>query len=106
MWLMFVTMTTVGYGDHVPSSHGGRVVCATASILGIVLASLITAALGNLMTFSSNEQSALLIVTREKSRIRMRQFAATILVLWWRRLKDNLTLRQVHNHCHCRDFSL
>jgi len=94
MWLTFVTMTSVGYGDHIPTTHGGRLVQAAATITGISLASLITACLGNLILFSQNEHGALMIIKREKSRIRMLRVAAEILVLWWRRKKGTLTPTQ------------
>jgi hypothetical protein len=93
MWLTFVTMTTVGYGDHIPTTHGGRLVQASATITGIVLASLITACLGNLMLLTHNEQGALMVIKREKARVRLRRIAAQILAIWWRKLKGKLTSR-------------
>ena len=67
------TKTKVGYGDLVPTTHVGRLVCAMATLMGITLASLITAALGNMMTYNSSEQAALAVVEREMSRIKLRE---------------------------------
>jgi len=79
----------------VPATHSGRLLCAMATLVGITLASLITAALGNMMTFNSSEQAALAVIEREVSRIKLREKAATILVLWWKRSnKLRLTRRQ------------
>ena len=40
MWLMIVTMTTVGYGDSVPQTHFGRFVCVIVMIVGTILVSI------------------------------------------------------------------
>jgi len=95
MWLTFVTMTTVGYGDHVPSTHAGRLVCAFATITGILIASLITAAIANLIIYTPQESAAISVIEREQSRVHLRAKAATIIVLWYRRCKRlPLSLRQ------------
>jgi hypothetical protein len=46
-WWSFVTMTTVGYGDHVPRTFAGRLVGCLAMISGIVLISLPVAIVGS-----------------------------------------------------------
>jgi len=100
-------MTTVGYGDQVPQTHGGRLVCAIATVAGLLLASLITAALTNLISFSPHEQAAISVIEREKARQRMRSCAAITLVLWWRRMKGRkLTARQskIDKHALRREF--
>lgn len=43
LWWAFVTLTTVGYGDIVPITHGGRIAAVFAMIFGIVVYSLIVA---------------------------------------------------------------
>jgi len=43
MWWAWVTMSTVGYGDIVPSSPAGRVFGALLILFGVVLVSLLTA---------------------------------------------------------------
>jgi len=43
IWWAWVTVTTVGYGDIVPSSHVGRMFAALLILLGIGLFSLLTA---------------------------------------------------------------
>lgn len=39
-WCIFITMTTVGYGDYFPKTFPGRVVCGLAAFSGIILSSL------------------------------------------------------------------
>jgi len=43
MWWAWVTMTTVGYGDVVPHSAGGRIFGALLIMFGVVLLSMLTA---------------------------------------------------------------
>jgi voltage-gated potassium channel len=43
LWWSFVTVTTVGYGDHVPQSPSGRIVAAAMMVVGIGLFGTFTA---------------------------------------------------------------
>jgi voltage-gated potassium channel len=45
LWWAAQTVTTVGYGDHVPASVGGRLVAVLVMLLGIGLVTVITAAI-------------------------------------------------------------
>jgi voltage-gated potassium channel len=43
LWWAFVTLTTVGYGDVVPITAGGRVVAVMTMVFGVVVYSLVVA---------------------------------------------------------------
>ena len=45
MWWAVQTVTTVGYGDVVPTSTGGRLVAALVMVLGIGFLTVVTAAI-------------------------------------------------------------
>jgi len=45
MWWAIQTVTTVGYGDLVPTSPGGRLVAAVVMLVGIGFLTVITAAI-------------------------------------------------------------
>jgi voltage-gated potassium channel len=45
MWWAVQTVTTVGYGDAVPTSTGGRLVAVLVMVLGIGFLTVITAAI-------------------------------------------------------------
>ncbi len=45
LWWAVQTVTTVGYGDHVPETDAGRLVAALVMLLGIGFISVITAAI-------------------------------------------------------------
>ncbi|KAJ1495266.1 hypothetical protein T484DRAFT_2160882 [Baffinella frigidus] len=85
MWFIFITMTTVGYGDISPDTNFGRFFSVIACFLGILLTSLITATLNVLLRFSSSEDSGMHVMSREMARINMKEHAADIISLWWRR---------------------
>jgi hypothetical protein len=49
MWCIIITMTCVGYGDYYPSTHIGRIVAFSASLLGNLLMAVMVVSL----TFTS-----------------------------------------------------
>jgi voltage-gated potassium channel len=73
-WLAVVTVTTVGYGDVVPTNDAGRVVAACLALLGIslipaltglVVSILVTRRTGRDAEQRSEEQRQLLALLRE-----------------------------------------
>lgn len=50
MWLAVVTMTSVGYGDTVPVTGGGRLVAAIWMLFTMVFASTLTASIASVLT--------------------------------------------------------
>ena len=55
LWLVVVTMTTTGYGDNVPATHFGRLVCVIVMFLGTVLISLLTATMTKNLELNHHE---------------------------------------------------
>lgn len=47
IWFMMVTMTTVGYGDVVPGTTLGKLVCVLSMIMGVLFLSMPLAIVGN-----------------------------------------------------------
>ena len=67
IWLIIITMVTVGYGDEYPKSHFGRVVIIIAAILGMLLVSIIIVSLGNLIEFTDEEKKAYSLLKKMKA---------------------------------------
>jgi voltage-gated potassium channel len=57
LWWAVQTVTTVGYGDHVPETDAGRIVAAVVMLLGIGFLTVITASItGAFVARSRREQ--------------------------------------------------
>jgi Cu/Ag efflux protein CusF len=81
---MFVTSTTVGYGDIGARTHLGRFAAVSMGITGIISAALLTASLANALEWSPQEMSALLVLERQKAREDVRAIAVNRIIYWWR----------------------
>jgi voltage-gated potassium channel len=56
LWWAIQTVTTVGYGDHVPSTAAGRLVAALVMLLGIGFITVITASITGAFVERSRQQ--------------------------------------------------
>lgn len=57
IWWAAVTMTTVGYGDKVPKTAGGRVIAVVWMFSAIIIISMFTASVTSVLTLSQLESS-------------------------------------------------
>ena len=64
IWLIIVTMTTVGYGDLYPKSNGGRIIGILTCIWGIFLASFYTVTLSNFLSFTPAQNKSYNLMQR------------------------------------------
>ena len=69
-WAMFVTSTSLGYGDILSTTHFGRVVCLVSALTGLVCAATLTAALSVVLTWTDDEMSAMLMGTERAGQAR------------------------------------
>jgi voltage-gated potassium channel len=60
LWWAVQTVTTVGYGDHVPETAGGYVVAAVVMLLGIGFVTVITASITSSFVARSQGKQQLL----------------------------------------------
>jgi len=62
LWYMLITQLTVGYGDLVAKSDEGRIFSFIACVISILMLSLLTISVSNLMNMSQNEKNCLKIL--------------------------------------------
>ena len=60
VWLLIITMTTVGYGDYTPKTISGRSIIVAACMLGIMTVSLIVIIFSTLFKLSTSEARVIL----------------------------------------------
>uniref|UniRef100_A0A7S0UGQ7 Potassium channel domain-containing protein n=2 Tax=Hemiselmis andersenii TaxID=464988 RepID=A0A7S0UGQ7_HEMAN len=83
-WAIFVTSTTVGYGDVTPNTLMGRVAVGISGLVGILTAGLLTASIGSAVKWSGAEQSVLALLERERCNRDLKRRAVEFIIVWWR----------------------
>lgn len=79
MWLVIITMSTVGYGDGYPSTHIGRIVTTLACVFGMVLFSLIVVSLSVITEFTPQEHKAYMQLRIRKRKDNVESKAADVI---------------------------
>ena len=79
IWCVFVSMTTVGYGDFFPKTHFGRILIIFACIIGIYFVSMMMIFMTQKSILTENEQKAYKLITRLKIRNQLKDI---ILILF------------------------
>ena len=64
IWLIIVTMTTVGYGDFFPNENYGRLICLMSYLIGCLSVSLTVVALAIISEFNERELRAYSIIKK------------------------------------------
>ena len=64
IWMIIVTMTTVGYGDFFPSENYGRLICILSYLIGCILVSLTVVSLAIISEFSEREKNCYSIIKK------------------------------------------
>lgn len=64
LWLIIITMTTVGFGEGYPNTHMGRFVGVIACIIGMLLISLMVVSMTIASEFTPPEAKAFSIIKK------------------------------------------
>jgi potassium intermediate/small conductance calcium-activated channel subfamily N protein 2 len=87
IWNIFVTMTTVGYGDFFPKTNIGRIVGIVVAFWGVFIVSLFVVSLSTMLQFDSGEEKAFELNNRLESKENLKVQAANVLGSAYRQRK-------------------
>lgn len=79
MWLILLSITTVGYGDTYPRTHMGRAIAIIAIIWGTFMISLMIIMFNNYILFSRTEQKSYHYLEKVLGNIKIKEFASKLL---------------------------
>eukprot|EP01016_Furgasonia_blochmanni_P032034 TRINITY_DN3307_c0_g1_i16.p1 TRINITY_DN3307_c0_g1~~TRINITY_DN3307_c0_g1_i16.p1 ORF type:complete len:504 (+),score=88.31 TRINITY_DN3307_c0_g1_i16:875-2386(+) len=79
IWLAYVTITTVGYGDFTPRTHIGRLFASCAAVSGMFLISLIVLTLSISSQFTDMERRSFDIIYRSNAK-KQAEHTASLLI--------------------------
>jgi hypothetical protein len=83
IWMIMITMTTVGYGDYAPKTISGRVLGFFLCIWGIFLMSMIVVILFQSLELSYEEKQALVIFNKLEAKKPLTKAAAEVITEVW-----------------------
>ena len=72
LWCIFVSMTTVGYGDFFPKTHFGRIIGIFSCVVGIYFTSMMMIFLTKKSILTENELKSYKLITRLKIRYQIK----------------------------------
>ena len=79
MWFVFVTMTTVGYGDFYPKTQLGRFVAILAALVGVYFVSMLMVFMTQKSVKNENEEKAFKLITRLEYRNKNRHLHSMVI---------------------------
>lgn len=78
MWCIFVSMTTVGYGDFYPKTQIGRLISIFACLVGVYFVSMMMVFMTQKSVLKENENKAFKLMTRLKLRNEIKNIKSNI----------------------------
>lgn len=79
VWLVILTMTTVGYGDIYPRTYIGRFIMFLCSMFGVVIVSFVVVTVRNELEMTTLESKAYTVIKKIEIKNKMKHEAATII---------------------------
>jgi hypothetical protein len=79
VWVVIMSMTTVGYGDIYPHTHMGRFVAFISSIVGMIIQSLLIVRLSDFIALSIDEKKAYNEIKKLDDQNKMEQLSCVMI---------------------------
>ena len=102
LWLMAVTMTTVGYGDFVPSSFSARLLALLGAFAGIILTAITISIVHSHLALSYQQAYAVKCMIRDRLQERLEHCAASLIAV---QLQLVYHTRRLHEEVQSNDNS-
>jgi len=98
IWLIVITMTTVGYGDEYPTTFMGRVISIMASIAAVMLLAITVNLVITKLSLSRAESKVVEIMDRVNVRRELKQRACIAMQRWIRAYQAFASGTAAHTH--------
>ena len=95
IWCVFISMTTVGYGDFFPKTHFGRGFIIISCVIGIYFVSMMMIFMTQKSILTESEQKAYKLITRLKTRNQLKDTHSNII---YHSLRMMIISAQYKNH--------
>ena len=89
VWMIAMTMTTVGFGDMSPVTPLGRIVAAVCAIWGVLILAVMVGVLTHILSLDAKETQSILILKKLQSKEKIKEEARKYLRVSLARLWTN-----------------
>ena len=88
LWCIFITMTTVGYGDISPKSFFGRLISVVTCMFGVFLVGLVVISVTSYFNLEGIESNVYKIILKSKKMEKRNKYAYNSIVQYLRSIKE------------------